>query len=52
VTENVRTIAAIPLRLRSGGWPETLEVRGEIYMPLDGFERYNARARQSRRESH
>ncbi|MEE4293172.1 MAG: NAD-dependent DNA ligase LigA [Xanthomonadales bacterium] len=45
VTGNVRTIAAIPLILRGGGWPETLEVRGEIYMPLAGFRAYNAKAR-------
>ncbi len=44
VTSNVRTIAAIPLRLRGSGWPDVLEVRGEIYMPLAGFEAYNARA--------
>ncbi len=45
VTGNVRTIAAIPLILRGVGWPETLEVRGEIYMPLAGFRAYNAKAR-------
>ncbi|MCG8465951.1 MAG: NAD-dependent DNA ligase LigA [Xanthomonadales bacterium] len=46
VTQNVRTIAAIPLTLRGDGWPELLEVRGEIYMPRSGFERYNEAARQ------
>lgn len=45
VTSNVRTIAAVPLRLRGEGWPETLEVRGEIYMPLAGFEAFNEKAR-------
>ena len=45
VTANVRTIAAIPLRLRGAGWPRRLEVRGEIYMPLEGFHAYNQRAR-------
>jgi DNA ligase (NAD+) len=45
VTANVRTIAAIPLRLREKGWPESLEVRGEIYMPLAGFRAYNEMAR-------
>ena len=44
VTANVRTIAAIPLRLRGEGWPDRLEVRGEIYMPLDGFRAYNRMA--------
>jgi len=50
VTGNVRTIAAIPLMLRGGGWPETLEVRGEIYMPLAGFRAYNAKARDDGRK--
>jgi len=41
VTANVRTIRAVPLRLRKDRWPADLEVRGEIYMPLAGFEKYN-----------
>lgn len=45
VTQNVRTISAIPLKLRGSGYPTTLEVRGEIYMPLAGFEAFNERAR-------
>jgi len=44
VTANLRTIKAIPLHLRGADWPPVLEVRGEVYMPLDGFRRYNARA--------
>ena len=44
VTANLRTIKAIPLQLRSKGWPALLEVRGEVYMPLDAFKRYNERA--------
>ncbi len=44
VTANVRTITAIPLRLRGNNYPDQLEVRGEVYMPLDGFQRYNQRA--------
>lgn len=54
VTSNVRTIAAIPLRLRqkkgAAAWPERLEVRGEIYMPLAGFEAYNEQARREGRK--
>ena len=46
VTANVRTIAAVPLRLREEGWPDSLEVRGEIYMPLAGFRAYNEMARE------
>ena len=44
VTANLRTIKAIPLHLRGADWPPVLEVRGEVYMPLDGFRRYNERA--------
>ena len=46
VTANLRTIKAIPLKLR-GKAPEVLEVRGEVYMPRAGFEAYNAKARAS-----
>ncbi|BAO43782.1 NAD-dependent DNA ligase LigA [Thiolapillus brandeum] len=46
VTSNVRTIGAIPLRLRGEDWPEVLEVRGEIFMPRQGFEALNERARK------
>lgn len=44
VTANVRTIRAVPLRLHGEGWPSLLEVRGEIYMPRDGFEAFNKKA--------
>jgi len=44
VTANLRTIKAIPLRLR-GAAPALLEVRGEVYMPRADFEAFNARAR-------
>lgn len=44
VTANVRTIRAVPLKLHSTGWPELLEVRGEIYMPRAGFEAFNKAA--------
>ncbi len=40
VTNNIKTIKAIPLRLR-GDFPEELEVRGEIFMPHEGFKRLN-----------
>lgn len=45
ITQNVRTIGSIPMRLRGAGYPKTLEVRGEIYMPLKGFEALNQKAR-------
>jgi DNA ligase (NAD+) len=44
VTQNIRTIRQIPLRLE-GPAPEVLEVRGEVYMSRPDFERYNARQR-------
>ncbi len=45
ITHNVRTIESIPLRLLGGGYPDTLEVRGEVFMPRAGFEAYNKQAR-------
>ncbi len=39
ITENLRTIRSIPLRLR-GDVPPMLEVRGEVYLPLEGFRRW------------
>ena len=44
VTANLRTVKAVPLHLRGTGWPHVLEVRGEVYMPLAAFKRYNERA--------
>jgi DNA ligase (NAD+) len=42
VTQNLRTVEAVPLRIRSeGAPPPLLEVRGEIYFPLSGFARFN-----------
>ncbi|MGB5255331.1 MAG: NAD-dependent DNA ligase LigA, partial [Sedimenticolaceae bacterium] len=46
VTQNVRTIAAIPLHLRGSGWPRLLEVRGEVFIPKRGFEALNRRQRE------
>ncbi len=42
VTKNVRTIRSIPLRLQGTGWPDELEVRGEILLPFAEFDRINA----------
>jgi DNA ligase (NAD+) len=41
VTANLRTIREIPLRLRGDRIPPVLEIRGEVYMPFDRFERMN-----------
>lgn len=46
ITHNVRTIPAIPLSLFGSGYPSTLEVRGEVFMPRAGFEQYNDAARK------
>ena len=43
VTENVRTVEAVPERLRGDHPPDVLEVRGEVYMPIKAFEELNAR---------
>ncbi|WP_032621682.1 NAD-dependent DNA ligase LigA, partial [Pseudomonas avellanae] len=42
ISVNVRTVRNIPLKLQGKGWPEVLEVRGEVFMSKAGFERLNA----------
>lgn len=44
ITSNIKTIRAIPLKLQ-GEYPAVLEVRGEVFMPLAGFEAMNEKAR-------
>lgn len=44
VTANVRTIKNIPLRLHGDNIPARVEIRGEVYIPLQGFEELNQRA--------
>ncbi|MEP7176738.1 MAG: NAD-dependent DNA ligase LigA, partial [Gemmatimonadales bacterium] len=47
ITANLRTIADVPLALKGKGWPELMEVRGEVYLPYAGFTRVNqARERE------
>lgn len=41
VTANVKTIRSIPLVLKDGDWPKEFEIRGEILMPWNVFERLN-----------
>lgn len=41
VTANVKTIKSIPLVLKDGDWPKEFEIRGEILMPWNVFERLN-----------
>ncbi|MCI8212050.1 aromatic ring-opening dioxygenase LigA [Pseudomonas sp. S25] len=42
ISINVRTVRNIPLKLHGTGWPDVLEVRGEVFMSKAGFERLNA----------
>lgn len=44
VTQNVRTIKNVPLRLQGNNVPERVEIRGEVYMPRKGFEALNQKA--------
>jgi DNA ligase (NAD+) len=47
VTANVRTIKEIPHRLEGSGWPEVIEVRGEIYLGHEEFAALNASAAEA-----
>ncbi len=47
VTHNVRTIKSIPLKLIGDNYPSKIEIRGEIFMPIDGFISYNELAKKS-----
>jgi len=46
ITLNVRTIRAIPLKLRGKKTPERIEIRGEVFMPKSVFESLNEEARE------
>jgi len=47
ITQNIRTIHSIPLKLQGENVPSLLEVRGEVFMPKAGFEKLNQRAREN-----
>jgi DNA ligase (NAD+) len=49
VTPNVRTIASVPSRLSGTGWPDTLEVRGEVFLPVAAFLELNERLQDAGR---
>ncbi len=44
ITENLRTIADIPHKLAGSGWPEMIEIRGEVYMTYAEFQALKARS--------
>ena len=41
VTLNIRTIASVPHELKGSGFPDVLEVRGEVFFPIDAFNEFN-----------
>ncbi|HTZ91897.1 MAG TPA: NAD-dependent DNA ligase LigA [Streptosporangiaceae bacterium] len=47
VTPNVKTIAAVPSKLSGSGWPDVLEVRGEVFLPVKAFEELNEKLTES-----
>lgn len=47
VTANLRTIADIPHRLKGSGWPDVIEVRGEVYVELEAFAAFNKAAEEA-----
>ncbi|WP_084632233.1 NAD-dependent DNA ligase LigA [Oceanospirillum maris] len=47
ITQNVKTIGSVPLRLKGTNLPSVLEVRGEVYMPKAGFESLNQTAKET-----
>ena len=44
ITENLKTIGDIPHRLKGSGWPESIEIRGEVYMTYAEFQALKARS--------
>jgi DNA ligase (NAD+) len=46
ITPNVRTVRGVPSRLAGSGWPEVLEVRGEVFIATADFEALNERLRR------
>jgi DNA ligase (NAD+) len=52
VTANLRTIADIPRRLAGSGWPDVIEVRGEVYAPDADFDAFNVAAEAAGRRTY
>ena len=51
ITSNMRTIASLPLKLHGKQLPELLEVRGEVYMPHQVFQKINAAEKRREKRS-
>ena len=47
VTANLKTIADIPHRLKGSGWPDLIEIRGEVYVELEAFAAFNRAAEEA-----
>ncbi|MHC6645028.1 NAD-dependent DNA ligase LigA [Alteromonas sp. HB246098] len=47
ITANVRTISNVPLTLRGDHYPDRVEVRGEVFMPRDGFAKLNEHQKET-----
>ena len=47
VTANLRTVLDVPLRLQGSGWPERMEVRGEVYLSKSRFQKLNEERAQA-----
>lgn len=45
ITQNIKTVSSIPLKLLGDNFPPVLEVRGEVYMPKAGFNAFNEKAK-------
>ena len=52
VTANLRTLADIPDQLSGSGWPDVIEVRGEVYCPTADFLAFNAEAEAAGRRTY
>lgn len=52
VTANLKTLKDIPQRLSGVGWPDVIEVRGEVYAPNDAFAAFNAEAEAEGRRTY
>lgn len=52
VTANLLTLDSIPRTLAGSGWPEVIEIRGEVYAPTDAFDAFNAAAEAEGRRTY